>query len=43
MTAQDMFDTLFENIQNSALRKFSDLNPELDSYIKAGTMIVLSD
>ncbi|MGF6094961.1 hypothetical protein [Pseudomonas sp. 18175] len=43
MTAKDMFDTLFENIPNSALRKFSDLNPELDSYIKAGTMIVLSD
>jgi hypothetical protein len=43
MTAKDMFDTLFENIPNSALRKLSDLNPELDSYIKAGTMIVLSD
>lgn len=43
MTAKDMFDTLFENIPNSALRKFSDLNPDLDGYIKAGTLIVLSD
>jgi len=43
MTAKDMFDTLFENIPNSALRKFSDLNPDLDDYIKAGTLIVLSD
>jgi hypothetical protein len=43
MTARDMFDTLFESIPNSALGKFSDLNPDLDSYIKAGTLIVLSD
>lgn len=43
MTAKDMFDTLFENIPNSAMRKFSDLNPDLDSYIKAGTLIILSD
>lgn len=42
MTAKDMFDTLFENIPNSALGKFSDLNPDLDGYIKAGTLIVLS-
>lgn len=43
MTAKDMFDSLFEDIPNSALGKFSDLNPDLDSYIKAGTLIVLSD
>lgn len=43
MTKKEMFDTLFENIPNSALRKFSDLNPDLDSYIKAGTLILLSD
>lgn len=43
MNARDMFDTLFDNIPDSALVKFSDLNPELDSVVKAGTLIVLSD
>ena len=43
MNAKEMFDTLFEDIPNSALLKFSDLNPDLDGFIKAGTLIILSD
>lgn len=43
MPAGRLFSSLFGDNLTPALRNFSKLNPNLDSVVKAGTLIVLSD
>jgi hypothetical protein len=43
MSTYDFYHGLFDDMPSSALRKFSTLNPNLESTVKAGTLIVLSD
>ncbi|WP_243245396.1 hypothetical protein [Pseudomonas maioricensis] len=43
VSTYDFYHGLFDNMPDSALTKFSALNPNLEDIVKAGTLIVLSD